>query len=90
MRYKLYTFMQNACSFSIMNNICRLKECLSRVFTLRPILDYCATLGFKVVGGRRNEEGKKVAIVTDVMPNSIADKGLKLAVGRCSFCYLLK
>jgi len=47
----------------------------------RNYRDYCTALGFKVVGGRRNEEGKKVAIVTDVIQNSIADKDIKLLVG---------
>ena len=68
-----------------MNRIYKLKECLSNVFTVQPVLDYCTALGFKVVGGRRNEEGKKVAIVTDVVQNSIADKDIKLLVGECSF-----
>ena len=58
---------------------------MSNVFNVQPVLDYCTALGFKVVGGRRNEEGKKVAIVTDVIQNSIADKDIKLLVGEYRF-----
>lgn len=64
-----------------MSGFYRLKECLSNATGLRSILDYCAALGFKVVGGRRNEEGKQVAVISDVLPSSVAENQMKLMVG---------
>ncbi len=45
------------------------------------LADHCDSLGFKVVGGRVNEDGKRVTIVTEVQPNSIAERRARLMIG---------
>ena len=50
-------------------------------YVVSLIVDYCAALGFKVFGGRKNEDGKQVAIVSEIVPGSIAEKDIKLMVG---------
>ena len=59
-----------------------IRKFLSLHYIQKFVLDYCTALGFKVVGGRKNEDGKQVAIITDIVPNSIAEKNIKLMVGK--------